>query len=225
MIRFVLPAILLLLCTCVRGQSQLSSDAANYLYEVSRKVDPDRYSEVRGTPYRYKKFGRIDIYDITLNKYQLDSANLNGFTSQFEFYIDGILRELEPNNFIRVEVAQEEGIHKYARGINPKFRDRYAQIIYKGDNIIATMVYDVKNDEKIVQDVGKTLKLRRFSAKSLHFAMVDGDLIPITLSAKKIAADLGFKKELAAFIKAEKLKPGKLTDLVRIYEQADGMIE
>lgn len=225
MIRYVLPAILLLLCTCVRGQSELSSDAANYLYEVSRKVDPDRYTEVRGTPYRYKKFGKIAIYDITLNKYQLDSANFNGFTSQFEFYIDGILRELEPNNFIRVEVAQEDGNHKYARGINPKFRDRYAQIVYKGDNIIATMVYDVKNDEKIVQDVGKTLKLRRFSAKSLHFAMVDGDLIPITLSAKKIAADLGFKKELAAFIKAEKLKPGKLTDLIRIYKQADGMIE
>ena len=148
MIRYVLSAVLLLLCTCVRGQSELSSDALNYLYEVSRKVDPDRYTEVRGTPYRYKDFGPIDVYDITLNKYRLDSANLNGFTSQFEFHVDGILRELEPNNFIRVEVVQEDGNHKYARGINPKFRDRYAQIIYKGDNIIATMVYDVKNDEK-----------------------------------------------------------------------------
>jgi len=174
---------------------------------VSRKVDPDRYHEVRGTPYRYKEFGPVVLYDITLNRYELDSANLNGFTSQFEFYVGGILRELLPGNFIRAEVPdQEGGPHKYAHGINMKFRDRYA-------------------DEKIVQNVGETLKLRRFSAKSLHFAMVDGDFVTITLSAKKLAADLGFKKELSAFMKAEKLKPNRRVDLLKIYEKADELVE
>ena len=224
--RLALLAVLSLLCTCVRAQSNLSPDAVNYLYEVSRKVDPDRYSEVRGTPYRYKEFGPVVIYDITLNKYELDSANLNGFTSQFEFYVDGILRELLPGNFIRAEVPDRDGMtHKYAHGINAKFPDRYAEIVYKGDNIIATMVYEVKNDEKVVQDVGKTLRLRRFNAKSLHLAMVDGDLVPITLSAKKLAADLGFKKEIAAYIKEEKLKPGQRADLLKIYARADEMVE
>jgi len=225
MIRFILPAFLLLLCTCVRAQSTLSAETIDYLYEVSREVDPKRYSDVRGTPYRYDEFGPVEVYDITLNKYLLDSANLNGFTSQFEYYVDGNLRELQPNTFIRAEVPQEDGTHKYARGINAKFRNHYAQIIYKGDNIIATMVYDVKNDEKVVQDVGKTIRLRRFSAKSLHFAMIDGEMEPITLSPKKIATDLGNKKKLLAFIKGEKLKPGKPGDLIRIYEKADSLFE
>lgn len=224
--RLLFPAFLLLLSTCVSAQKELSAEAANYLYELSRKVDPDRYSEVRGEPYRYKEFGRVVLYDITLNTYVVDSANLNGFTSQFEYYSDGILRELLPGNFIRAEAFNEEGTaHKYAHGINPKFRDRYAQIVYKGDNIVATMVYDVINDEKVVQDVGRTIKLRRFSAKSLNFAMVDGEMVTITLSPKKLASDLGFKKELGNFIKAEKLKPGKQADLIRIYEKADGLIE
>ena len=225
MIRFVLPALLLFLGTSVRAQSTLSAETIDYLYEVSRKVDPDRYSEVRGTPYRYDEFGPVEVYDITLHKYLLDSANLNGFTSQFEYYVDGILRELQPSTFIRAEVPQEDGADKYARGINAKFRDHYAQIIYKGENIIATMVYDVKNDEKVVQDVGKTIRLRRFSAKSLHFAMVDGEMMPITLSPKRIAGDLGYKKELLAFIKDEKLKPGKPGDLIRIYQKADSLFE
>ena len=223
--RLLLPALLLLLCTCGRAQSELSTDAQNYLYEVSQKVDPDRYTEVRGKPYRYADFGRVTLYDITLNKYVLDSANLNGFTSQFEYYTDGILRELLPGNFIRAEVTKDGITHKYARGINPKFRDKYTEIIYKGNNLVATMVYDVVNDEKIVQSVGETMKLRRFSAKSLHFAVVDGELVTITLTPKKLAADLGFKKELSAFIKDEKLKPGRRADLLRIYERADALLD
>lgn len=224
--RILFLALLTILCTCGRAQSKLSMAEQNYLIEVSQKVDPDRYSEVRGTPYRYDEFGPVTLYDITLNKYELDSANLNGFTSQFEYYTDGILRELLPSNFIRAEVPNREGgAHKYARGINAKFRDNYAEIVYKGDNVVATMIYNVINDEKIVENVGQTLKLRRFSAKSLHFAMVNGEFTTLTLSAKKIAADLGLKKELGAFIKREKLKPSDREDLVRIYEKADELLE
>lgn len=224
MLRFLLPALYLLLCTGVRAQTDLSTEAMDYIYELSRKVDPDRYTEVRGTPYRYKTFRKAIMYDITLNAYPLDSVNLNGFTSQFEFIVDGIKRELSPENFIRVEIEGPDGKDKYARGINPKYRDMYAQIVHKGDNLVATMVYEVKNDEKVVQDVGKTVRLRRFSPKSLHFAMVEGELVTIVTSPKRIAKDLGFKKELGAFIKSEKLKPGRIKDLVRIYAQADNLL-
>lgn len=227
--KVILFSTLLLLAFQLRAQDDLpalSADAADYLIEVSRAVDDNRYSEIRGTPYRYKEFKTVLLYDITLNKYAIDSANLNGFTSQFEYYVDGQLRELLPGNFIRADVyGTEDGVHRYARGINRKFRDNYAEIVYKGDNITATMVYNVINDEKIVQNVGKTLKLRRFSAKSLHFALVDGDLVPITMSPKKLAADLGFKKELTAFIKASKLKPGTREDLLTIYKKADELVE
>ncbi len=163
---------------------------------------------------------------MTLNEYYIDSLNYNGFTSQFEFYTDGQLRELNPNSFLRVEmVVAEEERHIYGRGINPKFRDRYAEIIYKGDYITGTMVYDVKNEEKIVQDVGKTLKLRRFTPKSLHYAMVDGEFVTLKLTPKNVAEDLGFKSELVKFMKANKLKPGKREDLIKIYAKADELYE
>ncbi len=201
--------------------------AAAYLIETSRLVDPDRYVEVRGTPYRYPEFQRIVLYDATLNQYHLERANLNGYTSQFEYYApDGQLRELDPANFLRAEVMLEDSTkHIYGRGINPKFRDRYAQVIHRGDYITSTIVYDVINDEKIVQDVGRTLKLRRFSAKSLYFAMVDGEFTTLKMSAKNIAEDLGFKSQLLKFIKAEKLKVNDDADLVRIFEKAETLFE
>ncbi|MEM9928932.1 MAG: hypothetical protein AAF840_03845, partial [Bacteroidota bacterium] len=201
--------------------------AAAYLIETSRLIDPDRYVEVRGTPYRYKEFRKITLYDATLNEYPLERANLNGFTSQFEYYApDGQIRELNPANFLRAEVALDDGSkHIYGRGINPKFRDRYAQIVHRGDYITCTMVYDVKNDEKVVQDVGRTLKLRRFSAKSLYFAMVDGDFVTMKMTAKNVAEDLGFKAELLKFIKSEKLKVSDDDDLIRVLEKAETLFE
>lgn len=200
---------------------------AAYLIETSRLIDPDRYPEVRGTPYRYKEFRNIVLFDATLNKYLLERGNYNGFSSQFEYYApDGQIRELNPSNFLRAEVEMEDGTkHIYGRGINPKFRDRYAQIIHRGDYITATMIYDVKNDEKVVQDVGRTLKLRRFNAKSLYFAMVDGDFKVLKMTAKNVAEDLGFKSELLKFIKSEKLKVGKDEDFIQVLEKAETLFE
>jgi hypothetical protein len=57
-------------------------EAMAYLIEASQAIDPIRYKDVRGTPYRYKDFGPMTIYDATLNEYPLERANLNGFTSQ-----------------------------------------------------------------------------------------------------------------------------------------------
>jgi hypothetical protein len=204
----------------------LNDEDYEYLVESSRAIDADRYVEVRGTPFRYKTFRSAVLYDVGVNKYALDSVNFNGFTHQFEYKWEGQWRELNPNNFLRAEIKDDDGtLHIYGRKINPRFPDKYAEIIYNGDFIVATMVYDVQNDEKIVQDVGRTLKLRRFSSKSLHFAMVDGDLLPMKLTAKNLASDLGYKSELTKFIKANKLKPGRRADLIKIYQKADELFD
>lgn len=194
----------------------------NYLLEASRTVDTKRYPAVRGTPYRYEDFGKVQLFDAAMNSYPLDSANYNGFSSQFEFYHEGVLRELNGNNFLRAEVFRPEGPnHIYARGINMKFPKSYAQIIFQGENIIATLIYNVINDEKIVEKPGQTLKLRRFSAKSLYYAMVDGEFITLKLTPNRVAKDLGHPSKLKKFMKAEKLKPTRDEDLLRIFMKAD----
>jgi hypothetical protein len=230
MLKTITICVLVFTSSFLFAQSDGTADpngALAYLIEASREIEPDRYQDVRGTPYRYKDFRPVTVYDATLNEYPLERANLNAFTSQVEYYApDGTIRELSTQNFLRLEVPQEDGSkHVYGRGINPKFHDRYAQIIYRGDYITATMVYDMINDEKEVQDVGRTLKLHRFTAKPLHYAMVDGDFMTLKMTPKNLAEDLGHKSELLKFIKSEKLKVNKIADLIRLYEAADGMFE
>lgn len=206
-----------------RSTSEIAEDL-NYLLEASRAVVPKRYEGIRGTPYRYKDFGKVLLFDTAMRSYPLNSANYNAYSNRYEFHYEGKLRELDSNNFLRVEVPQAEGPnHIYARGLNMKFRESYARIIFQGENIIATQIYNVINDEKIVENPGKTLKLRRFSAKTLHYAMVDGEFVTLKLTPKSLAEGLGHPSELKKFIKAEKLKPGREADLLRILAEADGM--
>ncbi len=206
-----------------RSATELAEDL-NYILEASRTIEEVRYEGIRGTPYRYKDFRKVILFDASMRPYPLDSVNYNGFSNHFDFYYQGVLRELNGNNFLRVEVPQEESAnHIYARGLNVKFPESYARIVYQGENIIATLIYNVINDEKIVENPGQTLKLQRFSAKSLYFALVDGDFVTLKLTTKALAEDLGFPTELKKFIKKEKLKPGRNADLVKIFEAADGM--
>jgi hypothetical protein len=195
---------------------------AEYLMEASRAVDPDRYAEVRGTPYRYKTFRPAAMFDVAVNRYELDSVNFNGFTHQFEYLVDGQVREFTQGNFLRVSISDDDGTeHTYGWGINPRFPRKYAELVHQGDYLTVTLIYDVLNDEKVVQDVGKTVRLRRFNPKRMHYALVDGELVPLTLSPKKIAADLGQEKAIRSFIKEHKLKPGRREDLHRILDYAE----
>jgi len=206
-----------------RSATELAEDL-KYILEASRNIKEVRYEGIRGTPYRYKDFGKAILFDASMRPYPLDSVNYNGFSNHFDFFHEGVLRELNGNNFLRVEVPQAEGPnHIYARGLNVKFPKSYARIVFQGDNIIATLIYNVINDEKIVENPGQTLKLQRFSAKSLYYALVDGEFVTLKLTAKKLAEDLGFPSELKKFIKKEKLKPGRDEDLVKIFAAADGM--
>lgn len=208
-----------------RTATEIAEDT-QYLLEASNNVEKNRYEGIRGTPYRYKTFGKVLLFDAAMHPYPLDSANYNGFASEFEFYHEGVLRELNGANFLRVEVPQPEGSnHIYVRGINMKFRDSYARILFQGDNIMSTIIYNVINDEKIVEKPGQTLKLERFSPKTLYYAMVDGDFVTLKLSAKSLAEDLGHPSELKKFIKEEKLKPGRNEDLIRIFQEADKLFE
>ncbi len=219
---FVKTFLLLILLSAFSGSALSQQSEAAYLLEASRPVSDDRYDDVRGTPYRYDEFLPGTIYDTALNAYELDSLNLNGFTSQFEYFVDGELRELANQNFLRAEIINPDGsTHVYGWNINFKFQNKYAELLFRGEYITGTMVYDVSNDEKVVQDVGKTVRLQRFNAKRHFYAMVDGELVALSSSSKRLADELGFKKDITTFIKDNQLKPGDHDDLIKILTYAE----
>lgn len=217
----ILCSLLPFLCLPLRLPAQPQT-AEQYLESSSREADPNRYRDVRGDPYRYPSFRPGVLFDAGLNRYSVDSLNFNGFTSQFEYRTEGQLRELANRHFLRVQTVGEDGEpHVYAFGINPKFPEKYAELVYTGDFVTATLVYDVINDEKVVQDVGKTVRLRRFNPKPLYYAFVDGELVALHLNRRRLPADLGLKGPVSRFIREHDLDPQRRADLLRILAFAD----
>jgi hypothetical protein len=199
---------------------------SDYPLEASRPVAEDRYGEVRGTPYRYASFRPGALFDVTVRRYEFDSLNFNAFTSQFEYLTDGEVRELAQRKFLRASITDDGGEeHIYGWSINPRFPDKYAELIYRGEFITVTLIYDVVSDEKVVEDVGKTLRLRRFTPKRLYYAFVDGELVVLHLKPRKLATDLGFRREIGQFIREHNLKPERWADLLRILSFADDLYE
>ncbi|MGB3799034.1 MAG: hypothetical protein WA952_04420 [Lewinella sp.] len=215
------PLCLLVLCLwsaiAVAQQTE-----AEYLLDASIPVDTDRYKDIRGNPYRYDGFLPGTIYDNTLNAYEIDSLNFNGHRSEFEYYVDGELRSLNNLNFLRVEIVTEDGTqHDYGWNIVQAFPNAYAEILFAGDFITGLVVYEVINDEKVVQDVGKTLRLQRFSPKTHHYAVVDGELVSLSSKAKRLAGELGFPKQIQQRIKQQNLKPTRREELIEILAYAE----
>ncbi|WP_116125710.1 hypothetical protein [Lewinella sp. IMCC34183] len=226
----------LLVCACSLSLSAQAADAVGEaspageaslaelarLRRLSRVVYTARYDGVRGTPYRYEEFRPGVVFDNALNRYALDSLNFNGFTNQFEYVIFGQLRELPQQNFLRADLDDGNGgRHVYAFGINPRFPTYYAELVYQGDFVTATMIYDVTNDVKVIQDVGRTMRLRRFDAKSLYFAYVDGEFVSLRLQPRRLAADLGHRGPLRRFMEDGDLDPSRRDDLLEILSFAE----
>ncbi|MBB4079914.1 hypothetical protein GGR28_002541 [Lewinella aquimaris] len=197
----------------------------DYLHENSLVVEFGRYRGVQGTAYRYATFRPGVLYDAALNEYPVDSLNFNGFTSRFECVIDGELRELAGHHFLRARVRDDDGVeHTYGWAINPSLPDKYAELLFHGDFLTASMFYEVTNDYKGESSMGKPGRLARFVSRSHYYAMVDGELVSLSMSPRRLAGDLGLREELTAYIKEHKLKTANRDDLLRILARAEALL-
>jgi hypothetical protein len=210
--------VLSLLSAGLSGQQS----AEEYVRGASQAVSERRYEEIDGNPYRYSSYRPAFMLDAVLNRYDFDSLNYNGYSGRFEYVEDGKLRELSQRTFLRATVMEEDGSeHLYVWSANPRFSDQYAEVLFRGDFVTATLVYTVVADEKSAQTPGSAARGRRFNVKRYYYAQVNGELTTLSARAKKLAEELGHSRQIREFIKENDLKPGRREDLIRVLTFAD----
>ena len=100
-------------------------------------------------------------------------------------------------------------------------KSKFVHIIYNGSRV--KLIRDPYSAEsvKTIQNVGQTITNRRFNRKDNYFFLIDGEYSTVRLKKNEVIKKLGFKKELEAFIKDNKLKMNKDEDyevLLAYYE-------
>ena len=191
----------------------------------AKHIDKKRYDEYRGNPYFFEEFVSGVIVDNADNEYPSVLLNLNGYTGDLEVQEEGYYVALE-ESFYKSFTAKGKDGKEYAfkRNLHPDFSGKFFQVLYESEQVLLVKEFSVIFNEIVINNVGQTEKVKRFGS-TYEYMMLSGlgkqDVTKLKISKKKLPEQLGKKKELTDFIKAEKLsfkQDDELITLIKHYE-------
>lgn len=183
-------------------------------------VDPKVYDDIAGTPYLFdtwrtgKIISYLDTVEVNLE------MNFNGFTNSFEIRKGNQFIILDEEYYQEVLINNPDNpdypLHftKYAPG---DLSGNWTLVYDEGENYSLYRTFDAGLTEDEIQDVGKTIKVRTFQNKRIHYLYKDGDLGSIRLKKKSMRSAFG--KNYDALMKANKYKLNRHADLVQLMRQ------
>jgi len=183
-----------------------AQEKENVILLNSKDIDTHRYDGVKGNPYFFDHFVKGNIIATSADSFQDMELNYNGYSKEFEVRQGNKYVELNKRVYMRVEILPEDnpGLNLefplvFQRGFQLNWNDKFGLIIYSGKRIKFIRDIDVVLTEKVLQDVGKTVKFKSFYDKGNYYFLIDGELSTIRLKDKKILAALGHGDELQKY--------------------------
>lgn len=201
--------------TLLAQETEDKENKENVIILNSKDVDPHRYDDVKGSPYFFKNFVKGNIIASSADSFQDMLLNYNGYTKEFEVRDGNKYIELNKSVYMRVEVLPEENpdLHLkfpliFQKGFQLNWLNKFGILIYSGKHIKFIRDVDVVLSEKVLNDVGKTVKFKSFYDKGDYYFLIDGELSPIKLREKKILDALGHGSELQKYAKENDIDLG-----------------
>jgi len=202
----------------------LLSAQGKSIFTNAKPIDETRYSEYKGSPYLFDTWMIGDIYDAKGKAFEKMELNFNGYTNEVEVKKGDQYVTLDQKWYHQIEVQDKDQIIVYRRGVHSLFKNKFVEIVYDGKSVTLIKRNRVGLTEKEINDVGKTIKIKRFEKKQEYYFLKDGKLKNVKLKKKSILAYLGHKKEIESFAKKNKLKLTRVKDLQKVlaYYEAQG---
>jgi len=179
-------------------------------------IDENRYAGFKGSAYLYDDWKVGNVYDTKGKAFERVEINFNGYSNEIEIKKGDKYINLDQKWYLKIEVEDKEGIRIYHRGIHDFFKDKFVEVIHQGTSLMLVKKFRVGVTEKEINDVGKTIKIKRFERKEDYYFIKNGKLQNIKFKKKSIIKYLGHKKELERYIKDNKLKLNRLNDLKKV---------
>lgn len=202
----------------------------------SNNIDETRYKDIKRSPYLYNEF----TYGSLLGKdgSLVDSIliNYNGYSQEFEYKkAGGGIIELDSRYYFKATIISDDYnasiLHKFdsdttvfTKGLNVADSRKFYVEVYKSKNVIAFKEFLMTLAVNEVQTVGSTVSFKYFSPKSFYYMTIDGSPVRFLLKKKSVLGVLD-NKEVAAFVKKEKLRMFDEVDLKKALEFYDSTFE
>ncbi len=194
----------------------------------AKDFDETRYEDIDGSPYYFKDWVYAKIYATDRSVYEDVLVNYNGETENFEAKKDNQWISLDNIWYSRVEIKKDqnedvldnkEGNQAiFQRVIYPNFKDKFYVVIYEGESRQIIKEFRAVISTKTVQDVGKTVEMKRFNSKKNYYLIEAGKVKLIKLKKKTITQLFAKPKDVEGFMKKEKINLNVDADLRKLFE-------
>ncbi|HMQ89602.1 MAG TPA: hypothetical protein PKB07_18520 [Flavilitoribacter sp.] len=221
MLKPILTAVILL-----RISFLLSAQSSKVVIEGGMPIDDKRYADIKENPYFFDDWVVGTVIISSLDKFEDVQVNYNGYTRNFEVKNGDKYIELDERIHKRVEIYAEKNPGRFKdntadtlvfmSGFHPKFADHYALIVYAGKNFVYLKDFSTGISEKTMQDVGRTINIKRFTSKEDLYFLLNGDLIPVKLKKKAIldALPKTYRSKAEEYMAANKSKLNSDEELI-----------
>ncbi len=187
-----------------------------FILENSKEISPTRYKGIKGSPYLFQNWVSGKIVNLDNEIFMVDEMNYNGYTQEIEIKQGNRYISLNENFYKRIEFNWNGETFNYQRVLDRERPNTFLQVLYKGKKLKLIKDFEIKLSERVVQDVGKKVEMKRFSAQHNYYLANFGELEEIKLKKKSIVKQLG--KEVDAFSKQNKIDLSTESGLVKVLE-------
>ncbi len=186
------------------------------IFTNAKKIDDTRYAEYKGSPYLFDDWVIGDIYDGEKKAFEQMELNFNGYSNNVEVKKEDKFVELDTKWYTKIEVQSKDGLLTFRRGLHTFFKDKFVETVYTGKDFYLVKKFRTGLTEKEINDVGKTIKIKRFEKNIDYYFIKNGKLNQVKMKKKSLLSYLGHKKEIGAFLKENKLKLTRQADLKKV---------
>ena len=170
-------------------------------------VDPDRYEDIKGSPYIFKDWMKADIIPTAGEKIEGVEINFNGYTQQFEVRKNSNYIELREFDFIGIKLHECKSTcltQSFLKYSHPKRKNRYPLFVYNGPKYKLIKDFRTSLVNNKVESPGKTVNFESFNDVATYYLLRDQSLELIKLTRKAMLEHLAVP-EAESYVKEAKL--------------------
>ncbi len=203
------------------------SDSDMLILTDSKKVKPNRYKDVKGSPFLFENWVLANIVSSNIDIYENLRVNYNGDTKSFEILRESDLLALDKRWCLRVEIypdrnpglAKDFGNDKliFQKGIHPRLDEEFSHIIYAGNTLTLIRNFEISTtNQKIEPPGGTTTVFKRFVSSFSYYLIKEGELISVKPRKNSMIKALGKNKAAENFIQSENIDFSSAKDLAKL---------
>jgi len=200
----------------------------------AQSIDENRYKGVQGTAMYFKDNVKATLTASNGDEIKDVLLNYNGLTKEVEVFLpmENKMLILDERDWASVEVlakGNEANMPKGSaekillrKGVHKRFNGKFAIVLLEGKNFILAKDWRKVKTEREIQDVGKTIEVKKFQIQKKYLMITSDRSTEIKPKKKKnLLKSLNQSKKLEKFIKSEKLKTSVEKDFVKLMNYYD----